>query len=1254
MTSADRLRSPRALAAALLVVLLLATPARPQRPMPADQVADLVLNSARKAYNEKNFTFAAERFREFLAKHGGSPDAPAARHGLARCLLEGQPKNYAGAVEQLQPLAGNQDFAEHPFVLADLGVAERGLGLADLAEAAVKPAEAPQRRAAAIGHFAAAAKWFAAAAEAFHARAGKPVATVKELPADFERAARARCDQAEMELRQSRAKEAQAVAAPFLKDAVLARSRYRPLGLYLHGYASFLLGDHLTAGRSLNSAKPFADPTFGPHARYLLGRVYQAGGELPEAAAEYEGVLTDYAKQKKDAAVSLKNPGQFKDRPDERQRLEALVKGPPPEPVARAAFYAACLQYEAGRFGDALARFAAFAKEYPDSSLIPEALLRVGYCQVQLKQYAEAQNTLRPLAEKQPRLADQALLWTAKAQAAAADPAKPTPALTAAAATLRQAADKAQQQSAADPEAKQRRAEILVELADVQSSAKQAKEAAGLYEQLLSERALPQRSEELTQRLADALHLAGDFARSDQVCERFLRENPRSPLCAAVSFRHAENTYFAALAAEKDPAESAKLFDEAAKRYRVVVEKYPEFERAHLARLGLALACYRKADYEGAQQALEAVPAPDRTGELALVPYLLADCLIRQAPARADDALAAGKLQEQLLNAVQLLDAFVGAQPRSSEAPDALLKLGHCQQRLAALLAEPPAKTAALQAARAAYEKLLQQFPNDRLVPQARLERAKVLYAANDKGGAIGELRRFTGDPLQNAPVAPLAVIQLATYLRELNKADEAANVLAACRKKHEDQLAKDAERATWVPLLRYHHGVALLEARKPGEARALFEQVVAQSPGKPVAAEAALRAGQCRSQEARKLIDAAGGKPTEEALGHLRETARYLDNKADEFKGTLPQSEARARMIYESAWASRLAGEAEVAAVRTKIQRDQEKKLLEEALNKQPPGAKLPPVSVPPVPRSAVPVQPDEQKARAAYESLLSQFPDLPLAVEARLELAELLDERGEHDIAIQRLTEALDKEPPQELTDRLRLRLGSCLAAKKDLTKALAQFDAVARDPKNPLAGQAHYRAGECLLQLGDPAKAAARLAVFRDQDPFRNMPGLTDRALLRLGHALAQVKQWDASRRTLEQTIGRFGNSPWVLEARYGVGWAYQNQRQFDAAVQNYSQVVNATVSELGAKAQLQTGLCRLEQKRYPEATAALLVVPWTYDYPELNPIALCEAARSLIEARQPEQAEKLLQRVVRDYPTSEWAKVARERLDGLRKQ
>src|SRR5207253_8729723 len=104
---------------------------------------------------------------------------------------------------------------------------------------------------------------------------------------------------------------------------------------------------------------------------------------------------------------------------------------------------------------------------------------------------------------------------------------------------------------------------------------------------------------------------------------------------------------------------------------------------------------------------------------------------------------------------------------------------------------------------------------------------------------------------------------------------------------------------------------------------------------------------------------------------------------------------------------------------------------------------------------------------------------------------------------------------------------------------------------------------------------------LAVFRDQAPLQNVPGLTDRALLRLGHAYEKTKQWDLSRQAHEQVVGRFPQSPWVNEARYGIGWAWQNQKQFEQAVNVYNQVTTAT--EVAARAQLNIGLCRLEQKQ-----------------------------------------------------------------------
>src|SRR5262249_49320950 len=142
--------------------------------------------------------------------------------------------------------------------------------------------------------------------------------------------------------------------------------------------------------------------------------------------------------------------------------------------------------------------------------------------------------------------------WMGKAQSGAADPGNADAYVKAqigAIDTLRRAAERAKGDG---PDVKARRGTILLELADVQQLAKQPKEAAATLNQILQEKLIPQREEEVMERQAAALHLAGDYAGSDAVCVKFRDAFPKSTLLPSVLFRHAENAAFTALAAEKN------------------------------------------------------------------------------------------------------------------------------------------------------------------------------------------------------------------------------------------------------------------------------------------------------------------------------------------------------------------------------------------------------------------------------------------------------------------------------------------------------------------------------------------------------------------------------------------------------------------------------------------------------------------------------------------------------------------------------
>jgi tetratricopeptide (TPR) repeat protein len=293
-------------------------------------------------------------------------------------------------------------------------------------------------------------------------------------------------------------------------------------------------------------------------------------------------------------------------------------------------------------------------------------------------------------------------------------------------------------------------------------------------------------------------------------------------------------------------------------------------------------------------------------------------------------------------------------------------------------------------------------------------------------------------------------------------------------------------------------------------------------------------------------------------------------------------------------------------------------------------------------------------------YAKLIAQFPELALSVEARLELAELFFEAGKPDQGIKLLREAIDKEPtdrptPLDTLERIRLRLGGGLFDKGDFAGAQRQFEAVAANDKSPHRGQGLYRAAECLLAQGKTDEAVKKLIVFRDNSAFHNIAGVSDRAVLRLGHGLLLLKQWDAARQAFEAVVNRYGNNnSWAVDARYGMGTALRNQGKFDEAVSAYANVTQMTQDDRAGRARLQIGECRAKQSRWADAGKEFQAVYYGYDIPELKYTAMIEHARVLVEEKKGEDALKLLRKVVEEAPKdSEWAKAAYERLAKLKK-
>ncbi len=1240
--------------------------------MTPDQRAATMLNAGRAAYNDRNYDVAAERFRAILKEFGGRREGAQARYGLALVLLEGPNKDYNGAVEMLQPVVSTLETADRPYGHYYFGLALRGLALQALEKAASNPNQAQPNIAAANQRLDQAAQQFAAGAAAFAAMVKDPIpADAKALPAELEWANRCRCDHAEVLLRRGRIKEVLAAMEPWAQDPPFAKSQYRAQAAYQMGYAQFLLKDYVAAGKWLASLAPFDQPMVGAHARYLLARTHHIAGEVSEAAAGYEAVLAGYAKDRKAAEDALKNQDALKTKPLEKASLEAIVRGPAPEYVGRTQFYYGVLLQEQDKLPEAQQRLTVFLQQNPKSAVAPEAQLRLGMTLAQMRQYPQAMQTLNPLQEH-PALADQALLWIARSQAGSADANNAQAyqqAMNATAQTLHRASDKARALYQADPDAKIRRGEILMELADVQQRAGQYKEAIATYATVLGDAHHAAWAELATERQAVAMQLAGMYAESDQVCQRFLAAYPRSLLLPEIHFRYAENAFLSAAAIETSGQAAAQaermkqLYGEAITRYKAVVEKYPDFAHVNLARQGMGMSHYRLGQYAQAAKVLNQIPPTERGGEMATAAYLLADCMLRTLPQEATDAIAAARLMGQLNDIIFLLDMFANSQEKHELAPDAMVKLGFALQKSAEILADPVEQRKQLARCRLNYNHFAQTHPRHPLFAVVVFENAKVLATLGDPASAARELSRFTADPLKSSPMAPLALIKLADYMRLQKRPQDALNVLTQVKQQHEEKLKSDPAKIEWVLMLQYTHGLVLKDLGKTADARAAFEHVMKQYPDRREATESVWRLAQTQREEAlaqldaaRKAISAAGGnkdslnaaqQKLDDAAKGLRLAADQLAAAAEPIAKKPGGEELRPRVLYEAAWCNRMLGEMEVQAVREKLQAEAMQKLREKVAA-APAGRRHAVPRPPAIALSAIPLQPAESRARDNYKTIIESSPDSPLANDARVELADLLVQRESHDGAIELLAEAMDNEPTPDLIYRIRLRLGGCFLAKGDPAKAMPQFEPLAQLPRGSYAIYAKFGMGECFILQQNWTKAIETLTPFRDNSAYRAMPGTTDRALARLGLAYAQLGQWDPSRQAYEVLVNRFPYSPWNHDARYGIGQALQHVKQYDAALIAYQQVVNATGTELGAQAQLQIGLCRMEQKKFQEAARALLVVPYSYDYPELTAAAWCEAARAFVELKQPEEAKKALQQVIQEHPQGPWNELAKKRL------
>ncbi|MBI5866315.1 MAG: tetratricopeptide repeat protein, partial [Planctomycetes bacterium] len=291
--------------------------------------------------------------------------------------------------------------------------------------------------------------------------------------------------------------------------------------------------------------------------------------------------------------------------------------------------------------------------------------------------------------------------------------------------------------------------------------------------------------------------------------------------------------------------------------------------------------------------------------------------------------------------------------------------------------------------------------------------------------------------------------------------------------------------------------------------------------------------------------------------------------------------------------------------------------------------------------------------EAAAIYRDLLRDA-TAPTDWHSLLALGELDADADRLDQAIEalgRIRSAAkeDKAPPREVLESARYRLGVCqFKANKFADAAMTLEEFAVSHAESKLLPSALYFLGESHMRLSAFARAAESFGKVVESFSADAACGPS---LLRLGEAHASLQDWAKSEKSFAGFLDRFAASDSWYQARFGLGWARENQGRHDEAIAAYREVVERHKGPTAARAQFQIGECLFARKQHAEAVRELLKVDILYAYPEWSAAALYEAGRCFEQLNQTGEARTQYSVVAEKHAGTRWAELAKQRLAAL---
>jgi cellulose synthase operon protein C len=978
------------------------------------------------------------------------------------------------------------------------------------------------------------------------------------------------------------------------------------------------------------------------HAHNHLGTCQLQDAKYADAVATFRALQTKFPKfESLDAtqfniALALYNIGLDSKKPADLQTAmaafgEVPAKFAKSKHVPAALYYQAECLYQTGSLAEAAGAYQKVIGTYPDSDLLPDVYYALGTTQQELGKEKEAAVTFNAFLAKYPkdRKAGECRLRLGQSLVKQ---------------KLYAEAIKVFEQAAALPDFLD--ADFaLVQQAHCLYEQNQFAQAAALYE------ALPRKFPKSTHAGLALLSAGKCWYQADkypQAQAALAAIDPKAPEAPEAAYwlgqalirlnRSAEalpvlekalaaypgNSFLPQLAF----ARAAALYEQPARRKEAVAAyadfaaKNPQHAQAPRAVYMAALAALKLEDYQTAGRQAEAFLADKKLEKHELVPDVLFIAAESQVQADKPDYARAEALYRRLL----------AASPNHPHAVQARLRIGLCLYlarkhpeavaHLTAAVADLKDPALAAEAyfllgrahqdagraveAGAAFGQALTakadwQRGDEVLLALAQTQRARKLYA-----DAVTQLKRLVS-AYPKSLFRAQALYDLGEIAYEQGKFDEAAGFY--------DQAAAQAPKGDLAPQALYGAGLIWVARKDHVQAVAAFTKLLAAHPDSPVSPRARYLRG-LANQRLKQFEPAA--KDLEAFL------AAKPDKDAPDARYALALCQAALK------------------------QHDRAAETLTALLKEQPDYAQADQAYYEMA--FALLAAKKDKEAAAAFRQLTAKKPDSPLAAESWFRVGEFHENAKEPAEAAQAYAAGLARAKAPELREKLQYKLGVTQFGLERFAEAATVLQAQIKEfPKGELLPDATYLAGECLYRQN---KFQEALPLFEQVIQAKSKKYLP-RSIYRTGACQAGLKQWAASQTAYTALIEQHPDFDLIQEARYGLGWAVQNQDKLEEARAIYEQVIKAVNTETAAKSRFMIGEIAFRQKKHKEALEHFLETALGYPYPEWQALGYYEAGRCFVELKETKKAIETLETLVKKFPNHPRAKDAANLIVDLKK-